>query len=66
MKRSVEMVLSLHSHSGEFCAHAYGLLNDCILQAKALGFEVFGLSEHVPRSRLQDLYPEELDVSTKF
>ncbi|KAI9106070.1 Polymerase/histidinol phosphatase-like protein [Phlyctochytrium arcticum] len=52
-------MLSLHSHSGEFCLHASDTLEECVQRAIALKFRVFGLSEHVPRSRVQDLYPEE-------
>ncbi|KAI9209898.1 Polymerase/histidinol phosphatase-like protein [Polychytrium aggregatum] len=53
------MVVSLHSHSGQFCLHAHGNLEDVVLKAIEKGFKVYGLSEHVPRSRAQDLYPEE-------
>jgi histidinol-phosphatase (PHP family) len=51
---------SHHSHSGQFCAHAKGSLEDVILEAIKQGFETYGLSEHVPRYREQDLYPEEV------
>ncbi|KAF8660480.1 hypothetical protein AX16_001606 [Volvariella volvacea WC 439] len=50
---------SHHSHSGQFCKHASGLLEDVVLEAIRQGFEVFGLSEHTPRYRVTDLYPEE-------
>ncbi|MGK5092941.1 histidinol-phosphatase [Deltaproteobacteria bacterium TL4] len=51
---------SLHGgHSGEYCDHAAGSLESVIQQAVRLGFSHYGLSEHMPRSRNQDLYPEE-------
>jgi HisJ family histidinol phosphate phosphatase len=51
---------SHHSHSGQFCKHATGLLEDVVLEALRQGFEVYGLTEHVPRYRTEDLYPEEV------
>jgi histidinol-phosphatase (PHP family) len=51
---------SHHSHSGQFCKHASGLLEDVVLEAVRQGFEVYGLTEHVPRYRKEDLYPEEV------
>ncbi|EGO00982.1 hypothetical protein SERLA73DRAFT_105485 [Serpula lacrymans var. lacrymans S7.3] len=60
---------SHHSHSGQFCKHASGLLEDVVLTALSKGFVLYGLTEHVPRYRLDDLYPEEdglsLDVLLK-
>ncbi|THU98477.1 histidinol phosphate phosphatase H [Dendrothele bispora CBS 962.96] len=50
---------SHHSHSGQFCRHAVGTLEDVVLEAIRQGFEVYGLTEHVPRYRKEDLYPEE-------
>ncbi|OSD01108.1 histidinol phosphate phosphatase H [Trametes coccinea BRFM310] len=50
---------SHHSHSGEFCKHAAGTLEEVVLEAIRQGFETFGLTEHVPRYRAEDLYPEE-------
>ncbi|KAJ3165118.1 histidinolphosphatase [Geranomyces variabilis] len=52
-------MISLHSHSGQHCLHAKGKLEEVVLRAIELGFHTYGLSEHVPRSRMQDLYPEE-------
>jgi histidinol-phosphatase (PHP family) len=46
-------------HSGEFCGHAKGKLRDVVERAVALGFTTYGLSEHCPRVRRQDLYDEE-------
>jgi histidinol-phosphatase (PHP family) len=51
---------SHHSHSGQFCRHAKDDLDAVILRAIELGFETFGLSEHAPRYRLEDLFPEEV------
>ncbi|KAI9229123.1 MAG: Polymerase/histidinol phosphatase-like protein [Piptocephalis tieghemiana] len=53
------MPISLHSHSGQFCNHAKGTLDEVANTVVAKGFRVFGLSEHIPRSRAQDLYEEE-------
>ncbi|KAG2133112.1 Polymerase/histidinol phosphatase-like protein [Suillus cothurnatus] len=54
---------SHHSHSGQFCRHALGSLEEVVLEAIKQRFEVYGLTEHVPRYRLQDLYPEERELS---
>ena len=54
------MPYSHHSHSGQFCRHATGTLEDVVLEAIQQGFEIYGLSEHVPRYRTGDLYPEEV------
>lgn len=51
---------SHHSHSGQFCRHAKDNLEDVILEAIRQGFQSFGLSEHAPRWRLEDLFPEEV------
>lgn len=51
---------SHHSHSGQFCKHASGTLEDVVLEAIRQGFEMYGLTEHVPRYRVADLYPEEV------
>jgi histidinol-phosphatase (PHP family) len=53
------MPYSHHSHSGQFCKHAVGSLEEVVLEAIRQGFEVYGLTEHVPRYRDEDLYPEE-------
>ncbi|KDE09183.1 histidinol-phosphatase (PHP family) [Microbotryum lychnidis-dioicae p1A1 Lamole] len=57
------MAISHHSHSGQFCLHANGTLEQVVQTAIAKGFTTFGLTEHVPRSRVQDLYPEEADLT---
>ncbi|CAI2165641.1 16461_t:CDS:2 [Funneliformis geosporum] len=53
------MPFSLHSHSGQFCQHATGMLEEIVQEAIKKKFLVYGLSEHCPRYRVQDLYPEE-------
>ncbi|KAH0581474.1 hypothetical protein H2248_012553 [Termitomyces sp. 'cryptogamus'] len=54
---------SHHSHSGQFCKHAKGILEDVVVEAIRQKFEVYGLTEHVPRYRAEDLYPEEAGVT---
>jgi histidinol-phosphatase (PHP family) len=54
------MPISLHSHSGSYCLHASGTLEQVVDQAIEKGFKVYGLSEHMPRTRKEDLYPEEV------
>ncbi len=54
------MPFSHHSHSGQFCKHASGTLEEVVLEAIQQNFQVFGLTEHVPRYRIEDLYPEEV------
>ncbi|KIY69938.1 histidinol phosphate phosphatase H [Cylindrobasidium torrendii FP15055 ss-10] len=56
------MPFSHHSHSGEFCKHAAGTLEDVVKEAVRQKFVLFGLTEHVPRYRTEDLYPEEADL----
>ena len=58
--RVLLMPHSHHSHSGQFCKHASGSLEDVVAEAIKKGFEVYGLTEHVPRYRAEDLYPEEV------
>lgn len=54
--------VSLHGgHSGEFCGHARGRLEEVLEAAVAAGFAVFGISEHAPRSAARFLYPEEVE-----
>ncbi|KAH9941534.1 polymerase/histidinol phosphatase-like protein [Amylocystis lapponica] len=57
------MPYSHHSHSGQFCKHGSGNLEDVVLEAIKQGFIVYGLTEHVPRYHLDDLYPEEEGMS---
>lgn len=49
-------------HSGGFCRHAKDDLEAVAETAIARGFTHYGLSEHCPRDRSQDLYPEEHDL----
>ncbi|MGV2108175.1 histidinol-phosphatase [Agrobacterium vitis] len=46
-------------HSGQFCDHAKSTLADVIETAIDRGFTHYGLSEHCPRYRDEDLYPGE-------
>ncbi|KAJ7628889.1 Polymerase/histidinol phosphatase-like protein [Roridomyces roridus] len=50
---------SHHSHSGQFCKHAVGSLEEVVLEAIRQQFQVYGMTEHVPRYRTADFYPEE-------
>ncbi len=59
-KSRVHMPFSHHSHSGQFCKHAAGTLEDVVREAIRQGFRTYGLTEHVPRHRVDDLYPEEV------
>ncbi|KAJ7871071.1 hypothetical protein B0H13DRAFT_2350078 [Mycena leptocephala] len=54
---------SHRSHSGQFCKHAVGSLEDMILEAIRREFEVYGLTEHVPRYGTEDLHPEEVSLT---
>jgi len=53
---------SHHSHSGQFCKHGFGELEEVVKEAIRQRFEVYGLTEHVPRYRQADLYPEEVKM----
>ncbi|KAI0014717.1 histidinol-phosphatase [Xylariomycetidae sp. FL0641] len=56
------MAFTMHSHSGQFCpGHAKDQLEDVIQHAIRLGYTTMGLTEHMPRTSEEDLYPEELD-----
>lgn len=57
------MPISLHSHSGQFCKHAVGTLESVVEAAIGRGFISYGLSEHMPRDRIVDLYPEEHHIN---
>jgi histidinol-phosphatase (PHP family) len=52
-------------HSGEFCRHAKGNLEAVIERAIEVGFTHYGLSEHCPRYRQEDLYAGEEDLGTE-
>jgi histidinol-phosphatase (PHP family) len=51
-----------HSHSGQFCHHASGQLEEVVISAIKNGFHTIGLTEHMPRFSERDLYPEEIEV----
>lgn len=56
------MAFTMHSHSGQFCpGHAKDELEQVIKHMISIGYKTVGLTEHMPRTGLQDLYPEELD-----
>lgn len=56
------MAFTMHSHSGQFCpGHAKDELEDIVKYAISIGYKTMGLTEHMPRTGLEDLYPEELD-----
>ncbi|KAK0645638.1 Polymerase/histidinol phosphatase-like protein [Cercophora newfieldiana] len=58
------MAFTMHSHSGQFCpGHAKGQLEDIIQHAIRVGYKTMGLTEHMPRTSVDDLYPEELTPS---
>jgi histidinol-phosphatase (PHP family) len=50
---------SHHSHSSELCQHASSSLEDVIELALTKQFKVFCVTEHMPRLKQADLYPEE-------
>jgi histidinol-phosphatase (PHP family) len=58
------MPYSHHSHSGQYCKHASGLLEEVVQEAIRQHFQIYGLTEHVPRYREVDLYPEEVTSIT--
>jgi histidinol-phosphatase (PHP family) len=49
-------------HSGEFARHAKGTLEEVVASAIRAGFSIYGISEHAPRYRAQDLFPDEADL----
>jgi len=54
-----KMPFSHHSHSGQFCGHATGTLEEMVQTAVSKGMKVFALTEHMPRE-VEDFYPEEV------
>ncbi|KAI9317200.1 Polymerase/histidinol phosphatase-like protein [Dichotomocladium elegans] len=56
------MPYSFHSHSGQYCKHGYGHLEDVVKEAIRKGFHVYGLTEHMPRFECSELYPEEIEA----
>lgn len=55
---------SHHSHSGDFCQHASGTLEEMLEAAISAGHKVFCLTEHMPRLDSGHLYPEEVTSNT--
>lgn len=56
------MAFTMHSHSGQFCpGHAKDQLETVVQHAISIGYKTMALTEHMPRTGLEDLYPEELD-----
>ncbi|KAG0050126.1 histidinolphosphatase [Gryganskiella cystojenkinii] len=58
-------MFSFHSHSGQFCMHAKGTLEQVVQSAIARQFTTYGLSEHMPRYREDQKYPEESHLTVK-
>lgn len=53
--------MSFHGgHSGEFCEHAAGRLEELVVAAIDAGMRAFGISEHMPPSRPEDRYTDEV------
>src|SRR5690349_20770949 len=50
-------------HSGAFCRHAKDSLEQIVERAIEAGFTHYGLSEHCPRYRVEDLLPDETDLT---
>ncbi|KAG0034617.1 histidinolphosphatase [Podila clonocystis] len=57
-------LFSYHSHSGQFCNHAKGTLEQVVQAAIDRQFTSLGLSEHMPRYKPEQLYPEEAHLTT--
>ncbi|KAF8934181.1 histidinolphosphatase [Dissophora ornata] len=58
-------MFSFHSHSGQFCMHAKGTLEQVVESAIQRHFTIYGLSEHMPRYKTEQLYPEESHLTTQ-
>lgn len=60
---SVPWKVSLHGgHSGAFCDHAEGTLQQILESAVAQQMSVFGISEHAPRLGERFLYTREIEL----
>lgn len=54
-------LISLHGgHSGEFCCHGSGTLEEVILSYLDRGFSRVGITEHIPPPDDRYLYPDEI------
>lgn len=61
-QRAAPWRVSLHGgHSGTYCSHASGKLEEVLEAAVDAGFQIYGVSEHAPRSDPRFLYREERD-----
>lgn len=59
------MVFTMHSHSGQFCpGHAKDQLEEIVKRAVSLNMQLIALTEHMPRTSDEDLYPEEIEAGT--
>ncbi|KAK3841212.1 MAG: Polymerase/histidinol phosphatase-like protein [Linnemannia gamsii] len=58
-------MFSFHSHSGQFCMHAKGTLEQVVQSAIERRFTTYGLSEHMPRYNPDQLYPEESHLTVQ-
>ncbi|KAG0197000.1 histidinolphosphatase [Mortierella sp. GBA30] len=58
-------MFSFHSHSGQFCMHATGTLEQVVQSAINRHFTTYGLSEHMPRYKPEQLYPEESHLTVQ-
>ncbi|ODV61243.1 histidinol-phosphatase [Ascoidea rubescens DSM 1968] len=54
---------SHHSHSGQYVAHATNTLDEMIQAAIARDFDIFCLTEHMPRLYDENIYPEEIELN---
>ena len=55
--------VSIHGgHSGQFCSHAEGTLNEMVLAYIARGYPWVGITEHMPPVSDNFLYPEEKEA----
>ncbi|ODQ63798.1 histidinol phosphate phosphatase H [Nadsonia fulvescens var. elongata DSM 6958] len=55
---------SHHSHSGQYVQHAKDTLDQVVNRAIDMGFKQFCLTEHIPRDKETELYPEEIESAT--
>lgn len=59
----VDWRISLHGgHSGDFCDHAEGALEELVQTAIEKGIAVYGITEHGPRGEDRFLYAEEREL----
>ncbi|GMF80222.1 unnamed protein product [[Candida] boidinii] len=52
---------SHHSHSGQYISHGSDKLDDIIEKVISMNFQIFCLTEHMPRYSNNLLYPEEIE-----